>query len=233
MSNTTTNVNERAHDAPADPRAQPARQPARANLMLMLRAQTAEEHRRLEAALDLMRDDMALGDYACVLRALYGFIAPWEEAAHARLPASLVAAFDARRKTGALRDDLRTLARMGAGESDVRGLSLPTFESTAAWLGSWYVIEGSTLGGQILAPHFAARFGFSAQGGMRYFSGYGPRTASMWNAFRALLVETIEPAAYATAVDGARRTFLRLHQWMIETGVARGDVHAETTEGAG
>ncbi|CAM2145348.1 heme oxygenase (biliverdin-IX-beta and delta-forming) [Pararobbsia alpina] len=211
-------------------------QPPHETLMQMLRTQTHAHHRRLETSLDLMRTGMTLDDYAAVLRGFYGFIAPWEESARARMPATLVTAFDARRKTGALRDDLRALTRRGVGESEVRGLSLPAFESTAestaAWLGSWYVIEGSTLGGQILAPHFAARFGLTPESGVRYFDGYGPRTGSMWNAFRALLVETVEPAAYGTAVDGARRTFTRLHDWMIEIGVAR-DASAETTQGAG
>lgn len=208
------------------------------NLMAQLRAQTAAEHRRLEAALDLMRDDLSLADYAACLRGFYGYLAPWEEAARARIPASLIGAFDARRKTGALRDDLRALAQRGAGGVDVRELRLPTrldwpdCDATAAWLGAWYVFEGSTLGAQVLAPHFAERFGLTPQSGLRYFSGYGPRTGSMWNAFRALLVETIEPVAYATAVDGARRTFERLHDWMIEAGVARA-VQAETAEGAG
>ncbi len=208
------------------------------NLMGQLRVQTAPEHRRLEAALDLMRDDLSLADYAACLRAFYGYIAPWEEAARGRIPASLLQAFDVRRKTEALRGDLRALERLGLGVADVRELTLPFdldrtgADTTAAWLGAWYVIEGSMLGAQILAPHFAARFGLTPDSGLRYFSGYGARTGSMWNAFRALLVETIEPAAYATAIEGARGAFLRWHDWMIEAGVARAG-QAETMEDAG
>jgi heme oxygenase (biliverdin-IX-beta and delta-forming) len=231
----------------------------RDNLMLRLKTQTAPEHRRLEASLDLMREGMTLDDYGAVLQALLGFIGPWEEAARARLPASLVTAFDARRKTGALRDDLRVLARLrearplmrivndrehgfdtnpttsaqaGASELHATRSSVPAFDSTAAWLGSWYVIEGSTLGGQILAPHFGDHFGLTSKSGVRYFSGYGPRTGSMWNAFRALLVEAIEPAAVEAAVEGARRTFVHLHRWLIEAGTAR-ELPVETMQGAG
>jgi heme oxygenase len=231
----------------------------RENLMLRLKTQTASEHRRLEASLDLMRKGMTLDDYGTVLQAMLGFIGPWEEAARSRLPSSLVTAFDARRKTGALRDDLRVLARLhearpmmrivndrarpyhdtqaagvlsGASETHATRASVPAFDSTAAWLGSWYVIEGATLGGQILAPHFSEHFGLMPNSGVRYFSGYGPRTGSMWNAFRALLVEAIEPAAAEAAIDGARRTFVHLHQWLIAAGIAR-EVPVETMEGAG
>ncbi|RKP54820.1 biliverdin-producing heme oxygenase [Pararobbsia silviterrae] len=214
-------------------------------LMPLLKSRTADAHRRLEAALDLMRDDLTLEDYGALISAFHGFIAAWEHRARARIPAPLVAAFDARCKTAALRDDLQALGRPVtdadpltlartypgapvAGES-AGGEAAPapfadnrsTRDSTAAWLGSWYVIEGATLGGQFLAPHFSARFGLTPDHGVRYFSGYGPRTGSMWNAFRALLVEFVDPAAYAHAAEGALQTFVRLHAWMAQAGVTR------------
>lgn len=55
-------------------------------------------------------------------------------------------------------------------------------------LGSLYVIEGSSVGGRILARHFGERLGMRPDTGCRFFAGYGERTSQMWSAFGELMV---------------------------------------------
>jgi heme oxygenase (biliverdin-IX-beta and delta-forming) len=65
-------------------------------------------------------------------------------------------------------DQLRTLSRISEpGEA----------------IGVLYAIEGSTLGGQVIARHLAQNLGIDRATGARYFSGYGLETESRWQEF--------------------------------------------------
>ena len=48
----------------------------------------------------------------------------------------------------------------------------------------FYVLEGSTLGSQLLAAHFERLLAVRPHEGGTFFSGYGAATGSMWRAFR-------------------------------------------------
>jgi heme oxygenase len=52
-----------------------------------------------------------------------------------------------------------------------------------ASLGCMYVLEGSTLGSQILSRSFKERFGIADHNGGAFFYGYGELTVSMWRRF--------------------------------------------------
>lgn len=47
--------------------------------------------------------------------------------------------------------------------------------------GTLYAIEGSTLGGQVIAKHLHLNFGFGKDSGARFFHGYGEYTAERWH----------------------------------------------------
>jgi heme oxygenase len=46
-----------------------------------------------------------------------------------------------------------------------------------------YVLEGSTLGGQILTRQIHDQLGFTPEYGCQFFSRYGPRVYEMWKTF--------------------------------------------------
>jgi heme oxygenase len=77
-----------------------------------------------------------------------------------------------------------------------------------------YVMEGSTLGGRFIAPHVAKLFHLQNGRGNAYFDGYGPRTGSMWNAFRVTASAAVPHEQVDVAIDAAIATFDSLYDWL-------------------
>jgi heme oxygenase len=196
------------------------------DLLLRLKDETAACHTRLENALDLMRNDWSREEYVALLERFFGYVAVWEDAVGARLPAHLQAFFDARRKAALLADDLAVLTgdrhRAAIVPLAKESATLPALDTTARVFGSMYVMEGSTLGGRFIAPHVAGLFGLTHGRGNAYFDGYGPRTGSMWKAFRETAAATVSAGQYDDAVAAAIETFDGLHAWLAGERVAQG-----------
>jgi heme oxygenase len=90
---------------------------------------------------------------------------------------------------------------------------LPDVSHVSSAFGCLYVIEGSTLGGQIISRHLRARLNVTPQAGGLFFHGYGEETGAMWKAFcstlgaHALTLENQDPI-----IDAALATFRSLRQ---------------------
>lgn len=112
---------------------------------MALRRLTAEAHERVDAGFG--RFDLGTaGGYAAFLRAQAAAHLPVEAALDAAGAERVVGDWPARRRAAALRADLRAL---GAATPEL--LPAPAFDSPAAILGGVYVLEGSRLGGAMLA----------------------------------------------------------------------------------
>ena len=86
--------------------------------------------------------------------------------------------------------------------------------SLESLLGALYVLEGSTLGGQMIAKktnHIVGNDGLVAT---RYFRGYGENNLAQWQLFTQFLDEFDTKHANTTdkVVLGAIATFLSIHQ---------------------
>lgn len=122
-------------------------------------------------------------------------------------------------KSAWLKDDLSKLEdqqpKMGTDvpiKIDDQKLRL---KSKAEFLGALYVIEGSTLGGQILLKRFKETLGVSESEGGKFFSGYGPETGVMWRRFLSVLNEELQtPEEIQAAVDSAKNTFQLMEDCM-------------------
>lgn len=194
------------------------------HLLDRLKAQTRGEHVAMEAALDLMRDDVLLADYRRLLERYLGFYAPVE----ARLAGVLAGVplggleFETRRKLPLLQADLAALSGPAADTLAMCD-ALPPLHTPAQAMGCLYVLEGATLGGMVIGKHVQRTLGLRPDCGARFFHGSGARTAEMWRAFRAAMVEfaadaDAADAADATAdavVDSANETFRSLRYWCM------------------
>ena len=71
------------------------------------------------------------------------------------------------------------------------------------------MLEGSTLGGQIVARHLREQLGMTAQSGGSFFAGRGDAIVPMWRQLKAALSAYGEArsAAVEPAVAAARETF--------------------------
>jgi heme oxygenase (biliverdin-IX-beta and delta-forming) len=191
------------------------------DLLSRLKNETTECHERLENALDLMRLEWLREDYVTLLEGFCGYVAPWEDAAAASMPAHQCDFFEGRRKASLLASDLALLTGDNNRANRVTKTDrLPSMDSIGRVFGSMYVMEGSTLGGRFIAPHVATVLGLQSGSGNAYFEGYGLRTGSMWNAFRETASANVPSEQYDEAVHAAIATFDGLHGWLdpVRTG---------------
>jgi len=186
-------------------------------ILAKLKDQTAEQHQRLEARLDILTRLSSPQGYKSLLEQFYGFYLPLEiHLGSVMCPPGSLLNFTARRKTPLLEKDLLFL---DLSERDLAELpqcqKLPTVESEAQAFGCLYVLEGATLGGQIISKYVVDKLGYERERGASFFKSYGAEVRAMWCGFGQALRE------YATAHDAddevvaaAVDTFDRLDQWL-------------------
>jgi len=177
-----------------------------------LRAATASAHQGLEDALDWRLRVATRDGYRDLLARFHGFHAAYEPALGDALADA--AFWGPRRRLPALAADL---AHLGMREAEIAALPRPsavTFSDAAAAMGALYVLEGSTLGGQVIGRHIGAVHGL-ADAGLAYYRAHGRQTGVMWNAFRARLDRLSGDAeAEAAALAAGTATFDALRIWL-------------------
>lgn len=192
-----------------------------------LREETRAEHERIERSLDLTRPGRTARDVAGLLVGFYGFYAPWERAAGGTFAAAGMGAFfERRRKVLCLERDLRFHLGEGADVSSLPACDrMPDMTSVPKALGSMYVLEGSTLGGQIIARHFRRHVpGLEDGRGCSFFECYGAGVGMMWREFQGVLrAHSTSRGADDTMVAAARETFVLLQDWLHDTAVRQAD----------
>ena len=175
-----------------------------------LRTETAPAHEQLECTLDLLSRPLEQDRFTALLVRFHGFHRAWEPALARCLPAELVPG----PRLPLLEQDLGTLGLgddiIGAIPSCAQAALLGEHPDTA--LGSVYVLEGSTLGGRVIARHFSEA-PWWPPAGLRYFDPYGDETASRW---RQTLTQLAGAGGDADRiVAGAVRTFEILQHWLV------------------
>lgn len=175
-----------------------------------------KEHTRLRHAMlekKLLRrvtELQSAGDYQMLLSILYGFYSAIESTVQPWFVDDRKYVFDQRRKAWRILDDIRELG----GEAQVPDLctSLPQVNGYHEALGVMYVVEGSTLGGPVIARLIQSRLNIDR--GMGFFLAYGPDAGIMWTAFRKILSEPYSDAERKSIVNGAQETFLKFDDWL-------------------
>ncbi len=151
--------------------------------------------------------------YQALLARFYGFHAAWEPRAEAALGDPIF--FRRRSKTSLLVRDLQALG-MSGGEIARLPVCDPLMPmpGLAAAFGAMYVVEGSTLGGAIIARLVERRLGLSADAGCGYFRCYGSEVGSMWRSFGARLLSVSSAETDDAIVAAANRTFEVMQVWL-------------------
>lgn len=186
-----------------------------------MRAETRAEHDAIERALNFTGDRPTLKGYRRRLEQFYGFYKPLEERMLAH--ESWISPWldiNERIKTPLLAADLRALGSAPTASLPMCG-NLPEFDGAPECFGCLYVLEGSTLGGQVISRHLREKLNVTPGAGGLFFDGYGPRTGSMWQQFRLALAgfsggtdTTIGTAeTQDRVVAAARLTFETLRRW--------------------
>ena len=162
-----------------------------ARVLDRLRAGTAGAHEAAERAFDWQVRFGSLAGYGATLARLHAFHAAWEPYLAAVLADP--GFFDPRRRLSHLADDLRHLRQVPAL---LPRPELPVLATEAAALGSLYVLDGSRLGGRLIARHVAETLGLRPGEGLSY---YGCHEAGSWRAFCDRLNTSVRPGADSDA----------------------------------
>lgn len=168
-----------------------------------LRSATAELHTALEQIVDWNRVFSGAENYLRLLLAYRRIVEP-ADAVIAELlknSSSLPDAFEPRVRTQWLINDIEVVLADVATEAgrekplqieqsvDDFGLSnsganmFQSMETIASAIGVQYVLEGSSLGGQILSKQLINSLGYTPVNGGRFFAGYGDQISRNWKDF--------------------------------------------------
>ncbi len=185
-------------------------------ILTRLKDETRQSHQATEQQLDLFNRMLTKSDYSRLLGRFWGFYVPIESKLNQvvglnELPLNL----PARQKKPLLERDLTSL---DWNELAIQALpwcaDLPALDSVPHALGCLYVLEGSTLGGQIISRLLQERFGITPDNGGRFFASYGPDVRSMWKAFGETVTGySTGPQVEDAIVDSAIETFAAFGRW--------------------
>jgi len=193
-----------------------SRDVASAPVLQELRAHTAELHIALEKRLPFFSANLDLPAFLHLMQAYHGFYAPLEDAL--RTSPGLPAGFDLqpRFKSATLHGDLRAMGLSAEAIAQLpRCPQLPAVDSASACLGVLYVLEGATLGGQVLRREIHGRLGLDADNGAAFLDVYGAETGRRWRTFLDYLCSRpLDAAERAAVVDAARSTFTCFERWL-------------------
>lgn len=180
-------------------------------ILKRLKEETRVQHEEVEAAVDVMNQMFDLEDYRRLLERFWGYYAAFEP----QLPIEELKAagfdYSDRLKLPLLEADANKLGL----ELDTHELELPDISSVAKAFGSLYVIEGSTLGGQVISRHLKQQLEITAENGGAFYAGYAQETGPMWKAFGECLTRFAEGKDVDDeVVASAKATFASITKWV-------------------
>ena len=164
--------------------------------------------KRLIAKMQAMRSEK---DYAGLLILFYSYFGGLELAINQHFDAARLPDYHLRRKTKAIANDLEHLG--AALPKLATGSQLPAITNHFESLGALYVIEGSTLGGQIITKMLMQQLHATGTPGFSFFSGYGDDTMRMWQAFKLILDDPFNIPNPGVIIQAANDTFLKFGLW--------------------
>lgn len=182
----------------------------------LLRTQTAEKHQQLESLMfvnDIMNNSLSIDDYKKLLTINYII--------HQKLENKLANMLD---NEIAEQLQMKNRLKLDSLEKDlsyweIDAVSLPALnfelfvpeKNNAEVLGALYVLEGATLGGNIIKKHILANSNFKGkEDGLNYYGVYGDELSAKWKTFVSVLNETVQEADYEKTVNSANETFENL-----------------------
>jgi heme oxygenase len=94
---------------------------------------------------------------------------------------------------------------------------LPDISSAATGFGCLYVLEGATLGSQIIKRLLLQHLAISSENGGAFFNAYGDRVGDMWQVFRETVSQfsVAHPQTDDAIIKSAQETFVKLDAWFM------------------
>ncbi|WP_020471126.1 biliverdin-producing heme oxygenase [Zavarzinella formosa] len=184
-----------------------------------IRTATRPIHDRLEGSADIIGQLHSRDAYRRLLQRFLGFYEPLEQRL-AAITGYETVHFDPapRLKAHKIHADLLWLGMTGEEIAALpRCERLPTTDSLPNAMGCWYVLEGATLGGQMIRRQLESTLGLNVNTGVAFFSSYGSEIGKMWNAFCISLGQSASTTSdESKAISSAVETFGLFASWLRE-----------------
>lgn len=188
---------------------------ARPAILLQLKHETSAHHRRLETEADIWATLSSPARYRRLISRMFGiYFALEPRLQRVQGLATYLPDISRRWKIPMLEADLRVLGVVPQTYSEIP--VTPDFPHVAAAFGCLYVLEGSTLGGQLISRQIHAELGLTPEHGCRFFSSYGANVGQMWRMFGQSLESfaAANDARQRDIVDSAVKTFEFFFHWL-------------------
>ena len=182
-----------------------------------LKESTHPSHQALEKKMvSMIKKIQTRQDYVKFLKLMYGYYAALEKRVQEYVSDIEIGK---RRKAERLLQDINYFEASAADHDTCN--ELPPIRSHAEALGAMYVMEGSTMGGKIIARMIEGQAGINGPSGFSFFNGYGDETGKMWEEFKVFLNRPFDEMEKLNLILTANRTFITFHNWI--------DKHAATS----
>lgn len=178
-------------------------------ILAKLKEATRDQHDALENVVDVMSRTFTIEDYRTLLLKFYRFYAAVEPL----LPVDDLKAegfdVDARRKLPKLESDLEHIGVLEDAKNAAAWTDVPDLSTTAKAFGAIYVMEGATLGGQVITRHLKEHLELTPEAGGAFFNSYGKEVGPMWKEFGVAITAFAErhEGSDDETVEAARQTF--------------------------
>jgi heme oxygenase len=171
-----------------------------------LKQNTAEYHDAAEKLFNsekIFNKTFTLEDYKKIISTNYLMLLHSEDKIFEKLSErfSEKLQLDDRKKLPLIEQDLKSLSLKSTAAS--RELE---FTSEKQALGAMYVIEGSTLGGNVIAKQLSKTEGFD-EVTFNFFGCYQENTGAMWKNFKEVLDAEVPEEQYAEVLSGAKKLY--------------------------
>jgi heme oxygenase (biliverdin-IX-beta and delta-forming) len=186
-------------------------------ILEQLKQCTQISHDQISSHIDVLRDDLSLSDYCLLLQRLWGFYTPLEIQIKQVLTGSPIDLdFAKREKAPLLEQDLRTLQFSPFSDLPLCA-ELPPLTNPGQVLGCLYVLEGATLGGQIIYRHLQKVLHLNQESGCSYFYSYGTKVGRMWESYCSILTAYMQFGQEEEQIlSAACATFYAFDKWIQE-----------------
>jgi heme oxygenase (biliverdin-IX-beta and delta-forming) len=179
-----------------------------------LKQETKTAHQETEKVLvQRLQQISSKEDYVAILKMFYGYFEPLERLIHDHLNKTHLPDINERRKAARVQDDLTALKING--KPDICQ-TLPAIQNNSHAFGALYVIEGSTLGGEIIVKMLQRNTAVDLQDdALSFFYGYKEHNKTMWQKFQLALQEHVGNHNLEQVIAAADETFRLLKNWML------------------
>jgi heme oxygenase (biliverdin-IX-beta and delta-forming) len=181
-------------------------------LSARLKEETKEAHQSLEAiVVRRIKSIRSHDQYAQLLHKFYGYHFPMEMAFDRYFTDEIIPHYTDRRKSDLI---LKDLDNLGMKQSISLATEIPDLNNMQRAFGAYYVLEGSTQGGDIVAGMLIKHAGLTPET-TSFFNVYGEKKKEMWQSFKKKLDYFFEDGGKGDeVVAAANETFTRFEAWM-------------------